>query len=235
MTLNRSCFDRNRTMTGLGSPCLAFLGRFKRWLTSMSVAWRGGSSFSTSLASCTIVPVVSSAWSGSSWGSGRPEMRRLFRRPYCSSASWSSRSFRTSTLRESICASRSLSWAFSDCTSTRRDVMPSSKSWFTDRMIRANLFATCSSSRASWSRSLKRASSSSGVSWLVEPCLPCWPDLVLVAMVPEEWGHRGVTATVLKIGHQGCLKNKLRQQYFQQIWKLASSWHSPWFLWSSIM
>ena len=67
MTLKRSCFDRNRTMTGLGSLFLAFLGRFKRWLTSMSVAWRGGSSFSTSLASCTIVPVVSSAWSGSSW------------------------------------------------------------------------------------------------------------------------------------------------------------------------
>ena len=124
-------------------------------------------------------------------------MHRLFLRPYCSSVSWSSRSLWTSTSREAIFAFRSMSWAFSDCTSARRDVMPSSKSWFTDGMMRVNLYPTCSLSRASWSRSLKRASSSSGVSWLVEPCLPCWPDLVLVAMVPDEWGHRGVTTTVL--------------------------------------
>ena len=123
MTLNRSCFDLKRTITGLGSPSLAFLRCFKRWLTSMSVVWSGGSSFRMSLARSTIMPVVSSVWPSSSLGSGRPEMRRLLRRPYCSSASLSSRNFLTSTWREEILASRSITWALNDLTSFCRDPM----------------------------------------------------------------------------------------------------------------
>ena len=195
MTLNRSCFDLKRTMTGLGSPSLAFLRCFKRWLTSISVVWSGGSIFRTLLARSTIIPVVSSASPSSSLGSGRPEIRRLLRRPYCSSVTLSSCNFWTSTWREAILASRSISLALNDLTSFRRDPILLSRSWFPDRMICPSFTATCSSSGSSWKRGLKSVSSSSAVSWLVQPCLPC--SRFLVAMVPEEWGHWGVTGAVL--------------------------------------
>ena len=80
----------NRTITGRGSSSLALRGFGSRWLTSMSFSSSLGSSWRTSLARFTTAAVVSSR------SSLMPVILRLLRRPYCSRASFWSRSPRTS-------------------------------------------------------------------------------------------------------------------------------------------
>ena len=75
-------------------------------------------------------------------------------------------------------ASWSASSARKDLTSTPYEDSPSRRSWFPDLMIFASLAATCSSSRASLRRNLKRTSSS--LVWLVGPFRCCALVLTLL-------------------------------------------------------
>ena len=181
MTLYLVALERNLTIIGRGSSCLALRGFGGRWLTSMSLCTNGGSNSRISLASSSTAPVVSSfSFSGS------PEIRKLFPLPYCSRSSWSSFNCFISSFNSAIVASRSAKLALrlriSVCSVDRL----SRRSLLVDLMIQANLSDILWSSSASSNASLKRASCSTGSrEESLRRLLLYWPRLPIVQGIED--------------------------------------------------